>query len=221
MHPTRAGLISAPALGVAVAAYDVWGHPVVGSMGELVITRPMPSMPIGLWDDDDRSRYHAAYFSHYLGVWRHGDWVTFYDDGSSIIFGRSDSTLNRGGVRMGTAEFYRVVEAIEGITEALVVDTSAIDRNGELILFVVAPGTDHDALTDRLRTALREGISPRHVPDRVFYVSDIPKTLNGKKLEVPIRRLFLGAELSEVASADSVANPVVLHEFEDLARSIR
>ncbi|MGC9155939.1 MAG: acetoacetate--CoA ligase [Ferrimicrobium sp.] len=219
MHPTRAGLIAARALGVAVAAFGESGTPVVGQMGELVITKPMPSMPIGFWNDEDRSRYHDAYFAQFPGVWRHGDWVTFYPDGSSIIYGRSDSTLNRGGVRMGTAEFYRVVEAIEGVRESLVIDTSALDRTGELILFLVlTPKATEDDVRQRVRTALREQLSPRHVPDRIFIVSDIPKTLNGKKLEVPIRRLFLGAKLAEVASSDSVANPQVLGEFEALAR---
>ena len=219
MHPTRAGLIATPALGVAVGAFDENGRSVVGQMGELVITEPMPSMPIGFWNDEDRHRYHEAYFAQYPGVWRHGDWVTFYEDGSSVIYGRSDSTLNRGGVRMGTAEFYRVVEAIDGVVDSLVIDTSALDRTGELVLFVVTDQADHEALTSRIRAALREELSPRHVPDQVFYVSGVPKTLNGKKLEVPIRRLFLGSSLAEVASRDSVANPDVLAEYEALARS--
>ncbi len=216
MHPTRAGLIAAPALGVAVASFDEHGEPVVGKMGELVITEPMPSMPIGFWNDQDRHRYHDAYFAQYPGVWRHGDWVTFYEDGASVIYGRSDSTLNRGGVRMGTAEFYRVVEAIDGVKESLVVDTSAIDHSGELILFLVTTDRADDELVQTVRSAIREQLSPRHVPDRIFFVSDIPKTLNGKKLEVPIRRLFLGARMADVASADSVANPAVLAEFEAL-----
>lgn len=216
MHPTRAGLIAAPSLGVAVVAFNERGERVVGEMGELVITQPMPSMPVGFWNDEDRRRYHDAYFAQYPGVWRHGDWVTFYEDGSSVIYGRSDSTLNRGGVRMGTAEFYRVVEAIPGVVESLVIDTSAIDRGGELILFLVAPERAGDELVQIVRSTLREQLSPRHVPDRIFFVSDIPKTLNGKKLEVPIRRLFLGARMADVASADSVANPAVLSEFEAL-----
>lgn len=218
MHPTRAGLIATPSLGVAVAAFDEQGRPVVGKMGELVITQPMPSMPTGFWNDDDRTRYHEAYFSQYPGVWRHGDWITFYEDGSSVIFGRSDSTLNRGGVRMGTAEFYRVVDAVEGVEDSLVIDTSALDRTGELLLFVVTSSDDPDAIDEAIRATLREQLSPRHVPNRILHVSDIPKTLNGKKLEVPIRKLFLGSALNEVASADSVANPAVLTEFEALAR---
>ncbi|WP_298208276.1 acetoacetate--CoA ligase [Ferrimicrobium sp.] len=222
MHPTRAGLIAAPALGVAVAAFDESGTPVVGTMGELVITEPMPSMPIWFWNDGDRSRYHEAYFAKYPGVWRHGDWVTFYADGSSVIYGRSDSTLNRGGVRMGTAEFYRVVEAIKGVQEALVIDTSALDRTGELILFLVlTPTAVEEEVVQQVRAALRRELSPRHVPDRFFMVSEVPKTLNGKKLEVPIRRLFLGEQLADVASSDSVANPGVLSEFEELARLAR
>jgi len=220
MHPIYLGRISTVALGVDAKAFDEQGRPVVGKMGELVITNPLPSMPIGFWNDPDRSRFHGAYFDTFPGVWRHGDWVTFFEDGTCVIYGRSDSTLNRGGVRMGSAEFYRVVEAVDGVTETLVIDTSALDVAGELLLFVVAPEPS-DELADRIRAACRREISPRHVPDRVYFVTGIPKTLNGKKMEVPMRRLFLGARLDEVASRGSVANPEVLGEFEVLAEAYR
>jgi len=216
MHPTYLGRISTVALGVDAKAFDDEGRPVIGQMGELVITNPLPSMPIGFWNDPDRSRLHAAYFETFPGVWRHGDWVTFFEDGTSVIYGRSDSTLNRGGVRMGSAEFYRVVEGVDGVVETLVIDTSALGVEGELLLFVVAPEAS-DELADRIRATCRQEISPRHVPDRVYFVSGIPKTLNGKKMEVPMRRLFLGAHLDEVASRGSVANPEVLDELARLA----
>ncbi|MHB8191196.1 MAG: acetoacetate--CoA ligase [Ferrimicrobium sp.] len=216
LHPTIAGRISTRALGVAAAAFDDDGREVVGSMGELVITKPMPSMPVGLWNDDDRSRYHAAYFGVFPGVWRHGDWITFYEDGTSVIFGRSDSTLNRGGVRMGTAEFYRVVEAVPGVLEALVVDTSSIETDGQLVLFV-ACNAEWERCKEEIRSRLRRELSPRHVPDVFMQVEAIPHTLNGKKLEVPIRRLLLGEQLARVASLDAVQDPATLEYFAELA----
>jgi acetoacetyl-CoA synthetase len=220
MHPTYLGRISSVALGVDAKSFDEQGHPVIGQMGELVITNPLPSMPIGFWNDPDRSRFHAAYFETFPGVWRHGDWVTFFDDGTCVIYGRSDSTLNRGGVRMGSAEFYRVVEGIDGVVDSLVIDTSALGAEGHLLLFVVAQQAS-DELADRIRATCRREISPRHVPDRIYFVSGIPKTLNGKKMEVPMRRLFLGAKLDEVASRGSVANPEALDELAQLAARYR
>lgn len=202
VSPTLEGRISAPALGVDAAAFDEEGREVIGVMGELVIRRPLPSMPVAFWGDDDGGRLRAAYFDRYPGIWRHGDWVTFFEDRSAIIHGRSDATLNRGGVRMGTAEFYRVAEGVDGVIEALVVDTSSLDTPGELIVFVHAD--DGDDLEERLRASLRSALSPRHVPDRIVRVSAIPKTLNGKKLEVPVRRLFLGEPLAAVATPDAV-----------------
>ncbi len=221
LHPTYLGRISTAALGVAVKAYNEAGESVTGEMGELVIEGPIPSMPVGFWGDLDRSRYHAAYFDRFPGVWRHGDWITLYEDGTSIIFGRSDSTLNRGGVRMGTADFYGVVEAVPGVIEALVVDTSSMDTPGQLILFLVAETDDFDDLAASIRTALKVSISPRHVPDRIFRMVALPKTLNGKKLEVPIRRLFLGADLESVASSGSIQGTRELEEIAILAKQWR
>ncbi len=221
LHPTYLGRISTASLGVEIKAYNEAGSSVTGEMGELVIEGPIPSMPVGFWGDPDRSRYHAAYFDRYPGVWRHGDWVTLYEDGTAVIYGRSDSTLNRGGVRMGTADFYAVVEAVPGVVDALVVDTSSVETAGELILFLVAETDDFEGLVASIRAALRASLSPRHVPDRIFRLSSLPKTLNGKKLEVPVRRLFLGAELAVVASTGSIQGAKELEEIAALAKRWR
>ncbi len=219
LHPTLAGRISTTALGVAAMAVDDQGHEVVGSMGELVIAQPMPSMPLGLWGDSpERARYKAAYFEPYGTLWRHGDWVTFFPDGTSVIFGRSDATLNRGGVRMGTAEFYRAIESLDGVREALVVDTSALGSEGKLILFVVVDG-DWEILQRNIRDRLRREVSPRHVPDVMLRVERLPHTLNGKKLEVPVRRLLLGERLEDVASLEAVADAEALIELRDVISS--
>jgi len=216
MHPTWAGRISTRALGVKAYAADSEGRELIGTMGELVIAGPMPSMPLGLWGDSpERTRYKAAYFEPYGTLWRHGDWVTFFPDGSAVIFGRSDATLNRGGVRMGTAEFYRVVESLAQVTEALVVDTSALGSEGKLILFVVTEG-DWDEVQEQIRERLRRDVSPRHVPDVMLRVDRLPHTLNGKKLEVPVRRLLLGEPLESVASLDAVADAQALIELRDV-----
>jgi acetoacetyl-CoA synthetase len=220
--PVRAGELQCRALGAGVEAFDPGGRPVVGEVGELVVTTPMPSMPVALWGDEDGSRLHQSYFAHFPGVWRHGDWVKITPEGGAVVYGRSDATLNRGGVRMGTAEFYRVVEALPDVADALVVDTSELGRRGELVLFVVPargpagePG-ERGGLTaeaeDRIRSSLREQLSPRHVPDRIIAVGRLPRTLNGKKVEVPVRRILLGAEPDQALSKDSLADPAALAE---------
>ncbi len=209
----HAGELQCAALGAKVEAYSAEGEPLVGEVGELVITRPMPSMPISLWGDDDGSRLHAAYFDTWPGVWRHGDWVKQTGRGGFVVYGRSDATLNRGGVRMGTAEFYRVVEAIDEVADSLVVDTTEFGREGELILFVVpAGGASVETIEQKVKAALREQVSPRHVPDRVLVARALPRTLNGKKVEVPIRRIVLGAAPDTAVSADSLADPAALEE---------
>jgi acetoacetyl-CoA synthetase len=183
----------------------------LGEVGELVVTRAMPSMPVGFWGDDDGIRLHASYFENYPGVWRHGDWVKRTERDTFVVYGRSDATLNRGGVRMGTAEFYRVVEAIDGVAESLVVDTSELGREGELVLLVVGPAdADNAELELRIRSTLREQVSPRHVPDRILFVDGLPRTLNGKRVEVPIRRILLGAEVEGAVSKDSLEDPRAL-----------
>ncbi len=213
--PVRAGIIAGPCLGARVEAYDAAGRPVTGEVGELVITGPMPSMPTGFWNDPGGKRYRASYFDAYPGVWRHGDWIMMLPDGGCVIFGRSDATLNRGGVRMGTSEFYRVVERLPEIADSLVVDTGQLGADGRLILYVVlAPGGElDDDLITRLKAALRAELSPRHVPDEIHQVPGVPRTLSGKKLEVPVRRILLGTPVAEAADPDALANPEVLPLF--------
>ena len=215
--PVWEGEISCRHLGCAVEAFDPDGRPIVGEQGELVITRPMPSMPVGFWNDPDGSRYRAAYFDDFPGVWRHGDWITFTERGSCVISGRSDATLNRGGVRVGTAEFYAVVEGMPEIADSLVVHLDARDR---LLLFVAL--RDEGALTDALRARiggeLRSALSPRHVPDEILAVPAIPRTLSGKKLEVPVKRILTGTPADEAASRGSLADPTSLDPFVELAR---
>jgi acetoacetyl-CoA synthetase len=221
--PVWAGEISGRALGVAAYAFDEDGHEVIGQLGELVITAPMPSMPIGLWGDTDGSRYRATYFDHYPGVWRHGDWIEFAADGRCHVAGRSDATLNRGGVRLGTAEFYRVVEELEGIRDSLVVHLEDPDGgNGELLLFVVTgSGVLDDQMRTRIARALREQLSPRHVPDDAVAVPSIPRNLTGKKLELPVKRILQGASVEQVASRDALADPASLEPFVALAEQRR
>ncbi len=213
--PVRAGVIAAPCLGAKVEAYDADGKPVTGQVGELVITAPMPSMPVGFWHDPAGERYRASYFSAFPGVWRHGDWITMLPGGGCVIFGRSDATLNRGGVRMGTSEFYRVVERLPEITDSLVVDTGQLGAEGRLVLYVVlTAGCDlDDGLAARIKAALRSELSPRHVPDEIHRVPGIPRTLSGKKLEVPVRKILLGTPVAEAADPDALANPEVLALF--------
>ena len=213
--PVRAGVISGRCLGAAVEAYDEDGKPVTGQVGELVITQPMPSMPVGFWNDPDGARYRESYFDMYPGIWRHGDWIEILPDGGCIIYGRSDATLNRGGVRMGTSEFYRAVEAFSEVGDSLVVDTGRLGAEGRLILFVVpAEGAElDDDLKNRLRAALRAQLSPRHVPDEIHQVPGIPRTLSGKKLEVPVRKILHGTDPERAADPNALADPDVLRYF--------
>jgi acetoacetyl-CoA synthetase len=213
--PVRAGVLSGRCLGARVEAFDEDGKPLIDEVGELVITAPMPSMPIYFWNDPDGVRYRESYFDIYPGVWRHGDWIRIRPDGGCVIYGRSDSTLNRGGVRMGTSEFYRVVESFEEIADSLVVDTGRLGMEGRLILFVTpAPGASiDDDLLARLARSLRRQLSPRHVPDEIRSVPGIPRTLSGKKLEVPVRKILLGTPVDEAANPDAMSNPDVLPYF--------
>jgi acetoacetyl-CoA synthetase len=216
----RAGEIQARALGCKVEAFDEQGQPVIGQRGELVITLPMPSMPVGFWNDPDGERYRAAYFDEYPGVWRHGDWIEITERGSCIITGRSDATLNRGGVRMGTAEFYAVVDDVEGVVDSLVVHhTDPEGGPGELVLFVVLE--EGLVLDDERRravaTAVREEISPRHVPDEIQQIPEVPRTISGKKMEIPVKRLLEGEPLDEVANPGAMANPGSLDVFVEMA----
>ncbi len=219
--PVRAGRIAGRCLGCKVEAYDADGRSVVGEQGELVITEPVPSMPVGFWGDDDGSRYRAAYFEDFPGVWRHGDWITIHEDGSCVLSGRSDATLNRGGVRLGTAEFYSVVEAMPEIADSLVVHLEDDEGGaGELLLFVVL--ADGVQLDDELRGSvareLRTHLSPRHVPDALHAVPALPHTLSGKKLEVPVKKILLGADVDDAAAKGALANPESLDAFAAYAR---
>lgn len=218
-EPVWAGELSVPCLGVALEAWDADGEPVVGQVGELVVTGPLPSMPVSFWDDPDGERYRDAYFDTWPGVWRHGDWITITPHGSVIVHGRSDSTLNRNGVRMGSADIYRVVERMPEIREALVLGVELPGGGYWMPLFVVpADGVDLDEeLRARIRTAIREGASPRHVPDEVLAVSGIPHTRTGKKLEVPLKRLMQGADPGSVVDRQSVDDAALLDHFVAIA----
>jgi acetoacetyl-CoA synthetase len=217
LHPVWAGEISCRCLGAAVDVFDDEGKAVLDQEGELVLTAPLPSMPVGFWGDKDGSQYRAAYFERFPGVWAHGDRATLTNRGTVVITGRSDGTLNRGGVRLGTAEFYAVVERFEEVTDSLVVHVEDPGGGpGELWLFVVA-SSDLEGLAGRLRTALRQNLSPRHVPDHILAVPAIPRTLSGKKLEVPVKRILSGVPLRRALALASVANPESLDPFLQLA----
>jgi acetoacetyl-CoA synthetase len=219
--PVYPGEIQCRALGAKVEAFDEQGRPVVGEVGELVVTEPLPSMPLLFWNDPGGERYRDSYFSTWPGVWRHGDWIQITERGTCIISGRSDSTLNRGGVRMGTAEFYRVVEALDEVVDSLVVDVSDPGGEGRLLLFVVLrPGIElDDGLQGRIRDAVRTDLSPRHVPDRIQAIAEVPRTLSGKKLEVPVKRVLTGVPLEQAVSEGALANPRAVHEVVALARA--
>ena len=213
--PVYEGEISCRYLGAAVECIDAEGHSVVGERGELVVTEPMPCMPVGFWGDEDGSRYRAAYFEDRPGMWSHGDWIELTERGTCIITGRSDATLNRGGVRIGTAEIYRVVEALPWVDDSLIVhleDSSA----GDLVLFVVTTGELTDDRISELRTAVRTQLSPRHVPDRLIGVAAVPTTLSGKKLEVPVKRVLTGAPIGSV-NASVLRDPAALAALVDAA----
>jgi acetoacetyl-CoA synthetase len=218
--PVYEGEISCRALGAKVEAFGADGRPVIGTLGELVLTAPMPSMPVGFWNDPDGQRYRQAYFDMYPGVWRHGDWITITQRGTCVITGRSDATLNRGGVRLGTAEFYSVVEGLPEISDSVVVHLEDADSGpGELLLFVVLrEGLELDeVLRGRIAGALRTALSPRHVPDEIYQVRAVPRTLSAKKLEVPVKRILTGTPVDVAAATGALANPDSLTAFEQLA----
>jgi len=220
--PVRAGELQARSLGAKVEAFDERGNPVIEEVGELVITEPMPSMPIYFWNDPDGERYRESYFDVYPGVWRHGDWIKVKENGACVIYGRSDSTINRGGIRMGTSEIYSAVEKVDEVEDSLVVDVPKEGGSSFMPLFVVL---DEDAeldndLKDRIKGSIRENASPRHVPNEIFAVPEIPKTLNGKKLEVPVKKILSGTPPEDAASKDSLSNPESLDRFAELARQI-
>lgn len=220
--PVTAGEIQCAELGVAAYAFNEDGQAVTDEVGELVITKPMPSMPLYFWNDPDFKRYKESYFETFEGLWRHGDWIRFTTRGTSVIYGRSDSTINRFGIRMGTAEIYRVVEELPEVRDSLVVDLEYLGRPSYMPLFVVLnPGYELDeALKSRIANNIRTKASARHVPNEVYLVNEIPRTLTGKKMEVPVRKLLLGMARDKVASPDSMVNPQSLDFFVELASEI-
>lgn len=207
--PVRAGEMQTRALGNAVRAFDEEGKDLIGAVGELVCTRPLPSMPLFFWGDADGSRLHESYFDTYPGIWRHGDWIEIFEDGASIIYGRSDATINRKGLRLGSSEIYSAVEALPEVLDSLVIDLEFLGRESFMPLFVVPQAGHHvdDALRARIIEAIRTNISPRFVPNEILEVAEIPRTLSGKKLEVPVKKLLLGGEPDKVVNRDSMANP--------------
>jgi len=213
--PVYRGELQARALGCKVEAFDPEGRSVVGEVGELVVTEPMPSMPLYLWNDPDDERYRESYFDMYPGVWRHGDWVEITERGTAVISGRSDSTINRGGIRMGTSELYRAVLSLDEVLDALVVDLPKAGTDGYIELFVVLREGARldDELVGRIRRKLREDCSPRHVPDAVEQIAEVPRTLSGKVLEVPVKRILMGVAPERAASRDALANPAALDWF--------
>ncbi|MGR8011741.1 acetoacetate--CoA ligase [Streptomyces hypolithicus] len=221
--PVHIGELQAPCLGTDLQAWDSQGEPLIGEVGELVVTNPMPSMPIHFWNDPDGSRYHDSYFDTYPGVWRHGDWITLTGHGSVIIHGRSDSTLNRQGVRMGSADIYEVVERLPEIRESLVIGLEEPDGGYWMPLFVhlVDGAALDEALRTRIKQAIRTELSPRHVPDEIIEVPGVPHTLTGKRIEVPVKRLLQGTALAEAVNPGSVDNLGLLSFYETLARSRR
>ena len=217
--PVYEGELQAPALGASIESWDPDGRPLTGEVGELVITKPMPSMPIYFWGDDDGSRYREAYFDTYPGIWRHGDWIEITERGTAIITGRSDATINRGGIRMGTAEIYRAVMAVDAVTDALVVDVPVEGTDAWMPLFVVlreGASLDDDVVAE-IRRRVREDCSPRHVPSDVIQVAQVPRTLSGKVLELPVKRILMGTPPEKAAARDSLANPEALDAFVELA----
>jgi acetoacetyl-CoA synthetase len=215
--PVYAGELQCRLLGAKVEAFDEQGRSVVDEVGELVITEPMPSMPLFFWHDPGGVRYRESYFSMYPGVWRHGDWVKITPRGSAIISGRSDSTINRAGIRMGSSEIYRIVDSFPEVMDSLIVGVEQAGGRYYLPLFVVLrPGVVlDDDLKKRIKAQLRKDISPHHVPDDIYQIAEVPRTLSGKKLEVPIKKLFMGIPLEKAASADSMSNPGSLQFFVD------
>ncbi len=217
--PVYLGEIQARCLGAAVESWDPDGRSLVDEVGELVITEPLPSMPIYFWGDEDGERYRDSYFGMYPGVWRHGDWIEITSRGTAIIYGRSDSTINRGGVRMGTSEIYRAVLSVDAVLDALVVDLPREGTDGWMPLFVVLRdgATLDDELIAEIRRRVREDCSPRHVPDEIRQIAEVPRTLSGKVLEVPVKRILTGTPADKAASRESLANPAALDVFVEMA----
>ncbi len=221
-QPIYRGEIQAASLGAKVQALNDAGRPVLNEVGELVIAEPMPSMPLYFWGDPNMARYRASYFEMFPGIWRHGDWIAFNDHGGCVIYGRSDSTINRQGIRMGTSEFYRVVEAFDEVVDSLIIDLELLGRESYLPLFVVL--REGAVLDDQLKAAinqqLRREVSPRHVPDEIIAIDEVPYTLSGKKMELPIRKILLGMDMKTAANPGAMRNPEALQFFVQFANTL-
>ena len=217
--PLHAGEMQCRCLGVAVQAFDDAGQPLAHVVGELVVTEPMPTMPLYFWNDVDGQRYRESYFTTYPGVWRHGDWIRFTEQGGAVIYGRSDTTINRHGIRMGTSEIYRVVEDFPQVLDSLVIDLEYLGRPSYMPLFVVLrEGVMLDeTLMQQMRDAIRTALSARHVPDAIFAVSGVPRTLTGKKMELPVKKLLLGMAIEKIGNRDAMSNPETLAYFVEFA----
>jgi acetoacetyl-CoA synthetase len=217
--PVYPGEMQCRCLGAKVEAFDEAGQPLADEVGELVCTAPLPSMPLYLWGDAEGRRLHESYFDVYPGVWRHGDWVRITPRGGAIIYGRSDATINRHGIRMGTSELYRLVEDEPEVLDSLVVDLEYLGRESWMTLFVVLrEGVVLDeVLIEKLKRSIRAGLSPHHVPTEIVQAPDVPRTLSGKKMEVPIKKLMLGQALARVANPDAMANAQCLHWYQAFA----
>ena len=217
--PVYKGFIQCRALGCALYAYDENGQRITGSLGEMVIEQPMPSMPIYFWGDKGGQRYRSSYFETFPGKWRHGDWIKLMDNGSLIIQGRSDATLNRKGIRIGTAEIYGVLDKMEGIRDSLILNLELPDGGDVMPLFVVLKegAKLDDALIHQIKQELRTKCSPRHVPDQIIAVPDVPYTLSGKKMEVPVKKIFMKMDISKSMNRDAIRNPSAIDYFVKLA----
>ena len=221
--PVYAGEMQCRSLGVAVHAFDERGEPVIDQVGELVVTKPLPTMPLYFWNDPGNERYRDSYFDHYPGLWRHGDWLRITPRGGAIIYGRSDATINRYGIRMGTSEIYRVVEEIPEVLDSMVVDLEYLGRESYMPLFVVLREGHvlDETLKRQLCDKIRLQLSARHVPNEVFAVPEIPRTLTGKKMELPIKKLLLGMPIEKIANPDAMGNPGSLQWYADFAQQRR
>jgi acetoacetyl-CoA synthetase len=223
MLPVYVGEIQCRYLGAKVEAFNEAGESVIDQVGELVITEPMPSMPLYFWNDTDGQRYKASYFEMYPGIWRHGDWIKINQRGGCVIYGRSDSTIKRHGIRMGTSEIYQAVAKVPEVVDSLVVDLEALGQESYMPMFVVLrPDAVLDnVLQDKIRSIIRQDISPRHVPNEIFAIKEVPRTLSGKKMEVPIRKILMGFPPEQAANLDAMRNPETIQFFVDLAEKIQ
>jgi acetoacetyl-CoA synthetase len=221
-QPVYRGEIQGASLGAKVQAFNEAGQPVLNEVGELVIAEPMPSMPLYFWGDPNMARYRASYFEMFPGIWRHGDWIAFNDHGGCMIYGRSDSTINRQGIRMGTSEFYRVVEAFDEVADSLIIDLELLGRESYLPLFVVLRegAVLDDPLKAAIKQQLRREVSPRHVPNEIISIDEVPYTLSGKKMEVPIRKILLGMDIKTAANPGAMRNPQALQFFVQFANML-